>query len=259
MHRSRDLGIFPSKRPTLASLFVFLSQQRPLTTYQWWQRTLRPHSVGTRPRISPWSALRKEGNQLRRWVLLLDTAHCSTTGDLPLQSTDPTCLQKGGGNILLLGFFFFFLFLYKENTKPNSTSRGRGKKSSLVQKIESCTRKAKPLDLEGRKKPAACSFFFDSHCSFPYSGCCHCVDGWLISSNNSACLYFAAVSLSPRATGGALVFIRCRVTPRDQHPRTPELIPVSGPPHEHVCAIDCRGRWRCYSFYLHFKRHADLF
>lgn len=70
--------------PTLPWPFVFLSQQRPLTTYQWWQRTLRPYSVDTRPRISLWSALRKEENRLRRWVLLLDTPHCSTTRDLPL-------------------------------------------------------------------------------------------------------------------------------------------------------------------------------
>lgn len=52
------------------------------TTYRWWQRTLQPHSVDTKPKISLSSALQREENQPHRWVVVKDTLSCLSTGDM---------------------------------------------------------------------------------------------------------------------------------------------------------------------------------
>lgn len=63
------------------------------TTSQWWQRTLRHHSVDTKPRISLLSVPQKEENQPHRWVAAEDPS------DLPSQHIDPCCLQRKRNSI----------------------------------------------------------------------------------------------------------------------------------------------------------------
>lgn len=82
--------------------------QRLQTTYQWWQRTLRPHSVDTKPRISLSSAPRKEGNRPHRWVVCWSCAMLfvhqgpAFTAHGSLLFTEKLCCM------LLRGLFFFW-------------------------------------------------------------------------------------------------------------------------------------------------------
>lgn len=71
-----------------------------------------------------------------------DTTCCSSTRELPLQHTDPCCLQMGGKKhcILLLGFFFFlFFFFYIPSHRPLPVKRLK----HLKHNFKSCMTTAK--------------------------------------------------------------------------------------------------------------------
>lgn len=126
----------------LSQMFcVFLSHkallcppQRLQTTYQWWQRTLRPHSVDTKPRISLSSAPRKEGNRPHRWVVCWSCAMLFVhQGPAFTAHGSLLCLQRNcvascyrvcffGGDCL--GGFF-------SQTTSSKKEKKKGKKGSL--------------------------------------------------------------------------------------------------------------------------------
>lgn len=101
----------------ISQISFFCLPQHLQTTYRWWQRTRRLHSVDIKPRISLSSALQKEGNQPRRWVVAEDAPRCPQGTCLSYTVVYRSKEEKRLRCVLLPGFFpFSFLFSRYQRT-----------------------------------------------------------------------------------------------------------------------------------------------